>query len=277
MTSLLRRARDRLELRRGARHERRLQDDFQRGLRRPELDRWFMDRHGPAVLHGPFAGLAYPAWAAGRAHHLVAKLLGAYEEELAAVIGAQVARRPPLFVDLGAADGYYAVGLGLASPGTAVHAYDIDPVARRALRALARANGVRVEVHGPANARRLAAHELAGAFVLCDLEGAEVDVLDGEALPALAAATVLVELHPLPAGAGDTEGVLRERFAGTHRARTIESRPRDPAAYRELDDAPPELREHAVDEIRGWPTRWLLLEPIGPEDRRGSEDRRAVT
>jgi hypothetical protein len=261
MTSLFVRARDRLALRRGALHERRLQDDYQRGIGRPRLDRWFVDRHGASVLRGSFAGLRYPAAAAGRTHHLTAKLLGSYEEEVAEIVAAQVARRPRLFVDIGSADGYYAVGFALASPGTQVHAYEIDPVARRALRALARANGAsnRVRLHGPANARRLAAYDLDGAFVLSDCEGAELDVLDGAAVPALAGATLLVELHPH--GEGDTGPVLRGRFAATHDATELAPLERDPGGYRELDEAPAELRAHAVDEIRLGRTSWLLLEP----------------
>jgi hypothetical protein len=257
--SLVRRARDRRWLRRGALHERRLREEFLRGRRRPELDRWFVDRHGATVLHGPFAGMRYAPRAIGRVHDLTAKLLGAYEEELREVIAAEIARRPRTFVDVGAADGYYAVGFALAADPAEVHAYDADPIARRALRATARENGVRVHVHGPANPRRIAAHDLDGAFVLSDCEGAELDVLDGEALPALASATVLVELHPR--GVGDTGPPLRERFAASHRATEIHTRVRDPAVYPELNDAPVGLREHAVDEFRFRPMSWLLLQP----------------
>jgi hypothetical protein len=253
------RARDRLALRRGALHERRIQDDFGRRMGRPELDRWFTERHGAEVLHGPIAGLRYPPEAARRAHHLVAKLLGSYEAEIAGIVAAQIERRAPVFVDIGAADGYYAVGFARACPQTEVHAYEIDPVARRALRATARANGARVEVHGPANSRRLTEHRLDRAFVLSDCEGAELDILAGQAVPALVTATLLVELHPY--GDGDTGPPLRERFSPTHTAREIEPGPRDPAAFEELADAPAELREHAVEEFRFGRTSWLLLEP----------------
>ena len=251
----VRRALDRLALRRGALHERRRQDDALREARRPELDRWFVERHGSVVLHGPFAGMRYARRTLDHVHHLTSRLLGSYESELAGVVAAQVERRPPLFVDIGAADGYYAVGMAVACAGIVVHAYEIDPVARRVLRANARANEVEVTVHGPANSRRLAAHDLDRAFVLSDCEGAEVDILDGEALPALARATLLVELH------GDTGAPLRERFATTHDATEIETEPRDPSAFPELDDAPPHLRAGAVDELRPGPMSWLLLEP----------------
>jgi hypothetical protein len=251
----VRRARARLALRRGALHERRLQNEALRAAGRPELDRWFTGRHGTTVLHGPFAGLRYAPGAIDRVHHLTAKLLGAYEAELAEVVAAQIERRPPRFVDIGAADGYYAVGMATACPAIDVHAYEIDPVARRVLRANARENGVRLTVHGPANSRRLAEHDLDGAFVLSDCEGAEVDILAAEAIPALARATLLVELH------GDTGAPLRERFAPSHAVREIQSSPRDPAAFPELDDAPGDLRAGAVDEMRPGAMSWLLLEP----------------
>jgi hypothetical protein len=225
---------------------------------RPELDAWFVRRHGSRVLHGPFAGLRYPPDAAGRVHHLTAKLLGTYEEELAAVVAEEVDARPPLFIDVGAADGYYAVGFALASPETGVHAYEIDPVARRQLRALARANDARIERHGPASARRLAALDLDGAFVLCDIEGAEVEVLHPDAVPSLAGATLMVEVHPLDGG-GDTAPVMRERFARTHEIDQIEPRPRDFSAHRELDGAP--RRESALDEFRFGRTSWLVMRP----------------
>ena len=251
----MRRARDRLALRRGALHERRLQDEALRAAGRPELDRWFTERHGSVVLHGPFAGLRYAPRVLDRVHHLTARLLGSYERELHEVVAVQIERRPPRFVDIGAADGYYAVGMATACPGIDVHAYEIDPVARRVLRANARENGVRVTVHGPANSRRLAEHDLDGAFVLSDCEGAEVDILAAEALPALARATLLVELH------GASGATLRERFAPSHTSTAIETRPRDPSEHPELDDAPPELRAGAVDEMRPGPMTWLLLEP----------------
>jgi predicted O-methyltransferase YrrM len=213
------------------------------------------------VLHGPFAGMEYPDSAVGRVHHLTAKLLGAYERELAPLLP----RRPRVFVDIGAADGYYAVGFALASPSTVVHAFEVDPVAKRVLRASARLNRVadRVVLHGPANARRLASIDLRDALVLCDVEGAEVDVLAGEALPALAGATVLVEVHPL--GDGDTGPPLRERFEPTHTVRAIEPEARDARAYPEL--AALGADAGVLDEARFGRTIWLLFEPRQPGEQ----------
>ena len=251
---------DRWRLRRGALHERRIQNEFLAKEGRPELDAWFAERHGTRVLHGPFAGLRYPDDAPGRVQHLTAKLLGTYEQELAAVVAEEVDARPPLFVDIGAADGYYAVGFALASPGTPVHAFEIDPVAKRQLRELVRANGVeeRLTLHGPANTRRLGELDLEDAFVLCDIEGTEVDVLDPAAVPSLAGAHVLVEVHPVDGG-GDTEPAMRARFASTHEIEAIEPRARDFSAHRELDGAP--HRETALDEYRFGRTSWLVMRP----------------
>jgi hypothetical protein len=257
---LVRRVLDRIALRRGALHERRLQDEWLRETGRGELEGWFVEAHGLRVRRGPFAGLVYPRSALGRVRHLVAKLLGTYEEELSDVLTDEVGRGVACFVDIGAADGYFAVGFAVASSRTQVHAFEIDPVATRVLRRLARENGVddRVTVHGPANTRRLGELELDGAFVLCDIEGAEVDVLDPAAVPALARATIVVEVHPSPEG-GDTGTVMRERFEATHAIEAIEPGEHDPAAHPELDGAP--HRDTALDEFRFDRGSWLVMRP----------------
>src|SRR5262245_46881839 len=62
---------------------------------------------GEVVIRGPFAGLRYPA----RRIDSLAKRVGAYEHELHGWFEAALAARPARFVDIGAADGFYAVGV----------------------------------------------------------------------------------------------------------------------------------------------------------------------
>src|SRR5579859_5362525 len=59
------------------------------------------------VRSGPFAGMRYVDASIGSAY--LPKLLGIYERELHPVIEEACASRPGLIVDLGAAEGYYAV------------------------------------------------------------------------------------------------------------------------------------------------------------------------
>src|ERR1700722_2566319 len=73
------------------------------------------------VRTGPFAGMRYGSVSVGSAY--IPKLLGIYERELSSFIEAACLKRPDLIVDVGAAEGYYAVGLAVRNPTAKVIAF----------------------------------------------------------------------------------------------------------------------------------------------------------
>jgi len=228
-----------------------------------DLAERFAHEHGATVQAGPSAGLDYRIEDLPWVDAPVAKLVGVYEADLHPILTEVVRRAPPLFVDIGCADGYYAVGMAMASPATVVHAYDISRSARRLCTANADRNGVagRVRVTGACTAgglRRLGA--LRGAFVLCDIEGAEDDLLDGEMLELLARSELLVEVHE-----EIRPGVLErltERFATTHHVAQVHGTPRDALEHPALRTLTPDERALALTEARQGV--WLHLVPRTP-------------
>src|SRR5436305_1529663 len=98
------------------------------------------DLNGPRVRSGPFAGMTMLRAVADGSY--TAKLLGCYERELHGLIRRLVRTRYRTVVNVGCAEGYYAVGLARRMPAATVHAHDTDPEARRLCRRLARANGL---------------------------------------------------------------------------------------------------------------------------------------
>ncbi len=101
----------------------------------------------------------------------VLRLLGLYEYGLRPVLSELVGQKPRRVVNLGSADGWYAVGMALTD--SCVDAYDISRSARKATGHLAKLNGVaeRVHVHG-----RMRTWPSVPDAVICDIEGAEDDV-----------------------------------------------------------------------------------------------------
>jgi lipopolysaccharide biosynthesis glycosyltransferase len=93
------------------------------------------------VLDGPFKGLKYASLAAVGST-LAPKLLGTYEAELHPTIDAICRAEYDVIVDVGCAEGYYAVGLAMRMPKTKIYAFDIDPQARQHCRTMAELNGV---------------------------------------------------------------------------------------------------------------------------------------
>jgi hypothetical protein len=146
------------------------------------------------------------------------KWIGCYEEELQGIIEKVVDARYTTVIDIGSAEGYYAVGLAWRCPQARVFSYDTDIWARRQQLRLARLNGVKnLEIGAYCSWDDITRRVLDRTFVLCDIEGYEYDLLNPAACPALQRVDILVEVHP--SGALDTRSVcdaLTARFATTH-------------------------------------------------------------
>lgn len=215
-------------------------------------------RNGTAVLAGPFKGMNYDVGAAEGAW--AARLLGVYESSLTPVFESVIARGYPQILDVGCAEGYYAVGLALRMPESRVFAHDTDPKARALAGRLAAANGVadRVILGGEIGHRDFDLCRRLRTFVLCDIEGAEDALLDPVAAPGLCFADILVEVHEgMKPGLMDR---IAARFAATHRVtrfgRRIDATSLPPwtEGLGDLD------RMLLLWEWRSSPTPWLWLE-----------------
>lgn len=217
----------------------------------------FQRSYGLTVRHGPFAGLRYPPAAVGRSGYLVPKLLGTYESALHDVM--QEAGRFSHFIDIGASDGYYCVGIALLNPGAVVVGYETDRVEQSIAKGLAALNGVDIEVRGTAGRSELASLPASGALLMVDIEGAERELLDPSASPRLRTTTMLVETH-LEAHP-DLVDVLTSRFSRTHEITVIGERRRSTINPAELADWDPEGVRRLMTEGRLTPGVWMLLRP----------------
>ncbi|HEY5912468.1 MAG TPA: hypothetical protein VJA21_17840, partial [Verrucomicrobiae bacterium] len=214
------------------------------------------------------------------------KLIGCYEAELHPFIEAAIGRHHTTIIDIGCAEGYYAVGLLFRLKHARAIAFDLDPRAQQLCRDLAALNAVsdRLSVLGRCTPASLAAALspiqgragspstppgrasspsappcLPSTFILSDCEAAELDLLDPAAVPALAHCDLLVELHDfLRPG---TAEILQTRFAPTHTAQLIDQQPRDADRFPQIRHLSKEDRRRAVHEFRPAPMQWLMLTP----------------
>ena len=214
---------------------------------------------GAKITGGPFAGMEYVS--AATEGPLVARLLGTYESELHPHFAAIAAKGIDCVVDVGCAEGYYAVGLARLMPHVTVHAYDIEEKARLTCADMAARNGVadRVIVGGELKPDGFEAFAGKKVLVIVDTEGAEVDILQPALSPALAGMHIVVETHDLyRPGAMAT---MIERFTPTHEIVRVDQGPKTfdmPAWLRPLPHLDQLL---AVWEWRVKPTPWLVMTP----------------
>jgi hypothetical protein len=152
---------------------------------------------GCRVFQGPFAGMDYVEHAIGSCY--TPKLIGTYEKELWPVIDEIITKPYDTVIDIGAAEGYYAIGLARRLPSARVIAFEAQTQHHALLLNLARRNGVhdRVTLRGLCGPDDLAAclTPRSRTLILSDCEGAERELLNPDQTTALANADLLVEEH----------------------------------------------------------------------------------
>jgi len=217
------------------------------------------------VCAGPFQGMRYASASVGSVYY--PKLLGTYEKELHSVVEQITSLEPELIVDVGAAEGYYAVGLAMRLPRSRVVAFEMDAEGRRYLVEMATLNHVsdRVEVYGKCEPEDLRS-VLVGpstSVLICDVEGYEAELLCGPAAADVSRTWLLVELHEF-AVAGVAER-LSNALTSTHLVERIWQRPRTledyPFQHWMMGLLPEAYSMYQVQEFRPERMSWLWATP----------------
>lgn len=216
---------------------------------------------GLVVQNGPFKGMNYVGSASEGA--VLPRLIGSYESELHPHILALAEEGLTDVIDVGCAEGYYAVGLALLMPQVRVHAFDIDANARAKCAALAQVNGVsdRVAIGQAFRGEDFSNYPPESTLVFMDIEGEERHLLDPALYPALQHLKIIVETHSIPSH--DVAADLTGRFAPSHDITRVEMGGK-------TTPLPPWLAElsHMDQILAGWewrlrPTPWLVMRPKG--------------
>lgn len=174
-----------------------------------------------SILSGPFKGMRYlneTIWGP-----IESKWIGCYEEELHGVVDEVLASNYQTIIDIGSAEGYYAIGLAWRCPQARVFSFDTDIWSRSQQRRLARLNGVEnIEIGATCSWADITRLTSDRSFLLCDIEGFEYELLDPAACPALERFDMLIEVHSN--GALDIRSgsdMLTRRFERTHQVTEI--------------------------------------------------------
>lgn len=231
--------------------------------RRRELLPFVFQKTGGRVQTGPFKGMIIVpevSWGDG---DTASKLLGEYENELHSFLEKAIASKPDLVINVGCAEGYYTVGMGIRLPGVKLHGVDINQNAVKVSTMNALANAVtNLETHqGEIDHEWLddKCKMPAKPFLVIDCEGYELTLLDPEKVPSLVKATMVVESHDC-AIAGITEELIK-RFSATHEIQAIEQSFKDPYQFEFLKELSDCDKWALVHEGRPSTMTWLCMTP----------------
>ncbi|NVJ85995.1 MAG: hypothetical protein HWE15_06800 [Algoriphagus sp.] len=223
------------------------------------------------ILSGPFVGLKYynrVVWGP-----ITPKWIGCYEEELHDIVNKIIEYQYDIIIDVGAAEGYYAVGLAKSCTNSIVYSFDIDPFARELQKELASINKISNLVVGTyCDHRNLDSliHAERKNLIICDIEGFEYYLLNPKEVHKILCSDILVEIHPF-----DYDGIhidinqmaliLIDRFNITHEIKQIEIANKEVQRYRDLLRNLSETEMiNAMNEYRLSGQKWLWIRKKTP-------------
>ena len=152
------------------------------------------------IRHGPFQGMQYPEkCSVGSA--LFPKLLGSYEAELHQIIDTCINKEYANIIDIGCAEGYYAVGMATRIPGSTIYAYDINPHALNLTNTMFSINDIdqdRFFVGSLCDEQTLMSLPLdKKSLIISDCEGYEKYLFTNKSIDFLSSHDLLIEVHDI--------------------------------------------------------------------------------
>jgi hypothetical protein len=215
------------------------------------------------VKHGPFKGLKYPV-ANSFGSVMLPKLLGSYEKELHPIIE-EICQTPYInIIDVGCAEGYYAIGFAMRNPKAKIFAFDIEPIAQDFCSHLAQINGVnqRVKIEGFCSSETFKEFSFNGKdLIFCDCEGYEKKLFTEDLVPYLNNCDLLIELHDFLDI--DISSYISNLFKETHEQIFIESiddiKKAKTYDYKEIKDLDLISKKRILAENRPTIMEWVFL------------------
>lgn len=219
------------------------------------------------VQHGIFKGLKFPRGVWWGETSRAAMLLGIYEAEILEAL-MQLPEDRDVFVNLGAADGYYSVGLLHAGRVNVSYAFEMSEKGRTIISENAAINKCSHGLHifGKADLgfyKLIPKSDLDRAVMLIDIEGAEFSILNEETLKELKNTIIIIELHDWFFEDGVERLKRLKQVAGAHfKVSTLTTRGRDLSVFSDLVNYSDSERWLIASEGRKKMMGWLRLDPL---------------
>jgi len=239
-------------------------DDIQN--RRIEISKHFDRFFKSTVQYGPFKGLKLSPRTWWGETDRASMLFGLYEKEVLDSLQ-NIPKRYKIFIDLGAADGYYAIGVLANNLFERSICFEISDQGQKTIEDNAKLNNVldRIEIRGKANKKfydEFKPGARAEAVLFVDIEGAEFDLIDKETFHAFHTSIIFIELHDWFFADGEEKVQRMKRdSSSTHVTTELTMGARDPSVFSELIKLHDNDRWLICSEGRGQRMTWLRFDP----------------
>ncbi len=219
------------------------------------------------VQYGPFKGLRFPQESHWGLRDRASMIFSMYEQEILRIIE-NLPNKYTKFIDLGAADGYYGVGVLVNKIFEKSYCFEITNEGQEVIKKNAELNNVidKISIHGKAESDfylQIPESEIKESVLMVDIEGAEFDVLTEIVFEKFSNSVIIIELHDwFFNDQQDKLNGLLTRAGNTHKIHEITMSDRNPGNYKELNLLSDNDRWLICSEGRGQLMTWLKLDPL---------------
>ena len=214
------------------------------------------------VQQGPFKGMIINEdqfWGQGDRS---SKILGLYEKEIQdLIVSIQKDKNYSTFVDIGGADGFFAIGSLVNNLFEKCEVFEISKKGRISIQKNSKQNNVydSIKIHDKASKRSLIKIDnINNSLILCDIEGGEYELFDEKLINEIYPSDIIIEIHK------DKENSLvnfEKRFTKTYSLTKITQEPRSLKNFKELENINDNNRALITSEGRSYVQEWWHLSP----------------
>ena len=230
-----------------------------------KLSKYLIEKFGYQIRYGHFSGLLLNKDEWWGKYDITNKLLGTYESHVTEKI-INLSKKYKCFINFGAADGYFAIGLLKKKYVNKAICFEISPKGRKNIYSNSKLNSVSeyIEIYEEANEHSVKKiiQENKESIILCDIEGGEFSLFNEKLLSSFKNCSVIIETHELfeSYNYNDLEKLI-ERSKKYFDVKFINKDKIDINAYDELNHFPDDWRLLAFSENRPRTMNWIILEP----------------
>lgn len=217
------------------------------------------------VAYGPFKGMQFGEKIYWGKRDLLTKYLGQYEPQIIEKL-IKYSKDYNHFIDIGAADGYFAIGLLHSNLYSSSTCFEISKYGRSVILKNAELNNVQksINLYGKAELDMMSKvlREQGPSVILCDIEGGEYQLFNKAFLEIVKGCVVIIELHMFVKGEENMRKELIRDASNFFEVSYIKRHNPKVNEFEELKDWDDNSRHIGFSEGRTTRGLWLLLTPI---------------
>ena len=220
--------------------------------------------HGHKVAYGKFTGMKLNKNSYWSKNDLITQILGVYEQHILEQLIEFSKENDSVLVDIGAADGYFAVGAVYSGLFNKVYAFEIEEEGRKNLTYNSEINScnskIYINIEANNNSLKKIIDNNKKVVILIDIEGEEFKLLNLETISLLSKCNLIIELHPSLVPDGITKQEQLINYCKPYFDISLIRRENyNPNFFGELNKFTDEERLIAMGEGRENNMSWLIL------------------